>query len=603
MPPTSDVGCYPDATGSIICDLDLSAHAIERFIDPAMDLPEFHDEEGDANATDTNTKASADLTLAYLPDSYVPYSVDDLARRVANFFRFYPPSSTHIRAPSLLEVHSRMNDWQVDVDKVSVQAQAYLTQAIRKFNARQTQHAMDTWFGKDAYYNPADRKELQRILNSVNTMIDNVAYYYDTTCADNVFAFVYPRLGMCSGLLPSPGEKCTLNSEGKFVFYLCPLYMKSDLATQIETLLHEGSHHATAFTTDVCMEEFYPGREKIQYTTVPRSVIGEEKVRGDFVAIPYPEEKRGGTISGYSNTAYGLVWRKNDTHAVIKLSLENDPCRERSAKKAYGQAACADLARLEPSQAMRNADNFCYYISSVVTSKDGLAEIQTYSGYAVGDAVVYAGSAVLGGDADGTLIGQGHQGIVQYPKFQLGQRVEVKSYDAKWELATVTRSVPLMARPDWANSETYPEGFEYSIARPFGEMPLLMVRFSGVGQAVEVSPSLLSRDFAAYTSTTATTTTTTSTGLEPAKKCLSEFMTPPQGKCSSFCTPDNCISKHYLDMCRSCDFCTARFNRLDLDCSWECKESYGPYFNMGANDRCCHFECAGCADCKAVMGF
>jgi len=61
-----------------------------------------------------------------------------------------------------------------------------------------------------------------------------------------------------------------------------PLYFNSNESTQLETQLHEASHHATAFTQDVCMEECYPGRNS--------TVIVQQPVRafqaftaGDFL--------------------------------------------------------------------------------------------------------------------------------------------------------------------------------------------------------------------------------------------------------------------------------------------------------------------------------
>lgn len=96
------------------------------------------------------------------------------------------------------------------------------------------------WFGRDG---PTERKEARRVLNSVSSMLSNVVYRVRSPdCADNTYAFVYPS---------GPDSR---SKDGKFPFYLCPLYFKVDESEQIETLTHEGSHHATAYTDDVCAD-------------------------------------------------------------------------------------------------------------------------------------------------------------------------------------------------------------------------------------------------------------------------------------------------------------------------------------------------------------
>jgi hypothetical protein len=127
-------------------------------------------------------------------------------------------------------------------------------------------------------------------MNSVNDMLGNVEYVYVPfpKCQKNVYAYVYPRAYTCK-----PEEvntrPCTKNNKGQFIFYICDLTLESEESIQIETLTHEGSHHALAFTDDVDFE--------------------------------------GGT--------------------------------------AYGRDTCKRLARQQPGEALKNADNFCYYIQDV----------------------------------------------------------------------------------------------------------------------------------------------------------------------------------------------------------------------------------------------
>ena len=158
------------------------------------------------------------------------------------------------------------------------------------------------------------RKEILRVLNSIDHMISNVvclrcvvgvvvavlmgdAYnpsavrkclryvYPGPKCSPNTYAYVYPQAYKCRAGTQESRPCTTMKGSNKYVFYLCPLYFKRP-SEMVETLVHEGSHHATAFTDDV-----------------------------DF---------DGGT--------------------------------------AYGRSTCQKLARADPALALKNADNFCYYI-------------------------------------------------------------------------------------------------------------------------------------------------------------------------------------------------------------------------------------------------
>ena len=109
--------------------------------------------------------------------------------------------------------------------------------------------------------------------------------YPGPKCKPNTYAYVYPQAYTCKEGKQSSRPCTTMRHSKKYVFYLCPLYFQRP-AEMVETLVHEGSHHATAFTDDVDFE--------------------------------------GGT--------------------------------------AYGRSTCQKLARADPALALKNADNFCYYI-------------------------------------------------------------------------------------------------------------------------------------------------------------------------------------------------------------------------------------------------
>lgn len=136
-------------------------------------------------------------------------------------------------------------------------------------------------------------------MNSVSHMISNVYFVPNgKQCSSNTYAYVYPMAYTC-GKSQTLRDPCTKTTDGKFVFYLCSVYFKLE-NEMIETILHEGSHHATAFTDDV--------------------------------------KFNGGT--------------------------------------AYGRPTCKNLAKYSMSKALKNADNFCYYIQDVAVNVPATSGIE-----------------------------------------------------------------------------------------------------------------------------------------------------------------------------------------------------------------------------------
>eukprot|EP00930_Biecheleria_cincta_P040435 TRINITY_DN27706_c0_g2_i1.p1 TRINITY_DN27706_c0_g2~~TRINITY_DN27706_c0_g2_i1.p1 ORF type:complete len:719 (+),score=89.05 TRINITY_DN27706_c0_g2_i1:289-2157(+) len=227
-------------------------------------------------------------------------------------------------------------DWMVGVQRISQKAIQYINNAIIKFRRRETKDAMRKWFGGAAYSDNNKRKEIQRVLNSVTSMLDNVEYRYDRTCSSTTYAYVYPR-----------GAKSE-NGNRQKVFYLCDLYFKVGEGEQIETLTHEGSHHATAFTDDVCLDEFFGGRAA-QYVTMPISKFNNPQMDDIFTIKDSDAIGRPATVRFMTDT---------------EVTLQIDPVRD-CKHTAYGRKPCADLAIQSPIKALRNADNFCYYVQDV----------------------------------------------------------------------------------------------------------------------------------------------------------------------------------------------------------------------------------------------
>jgi len=153
--------------------------------------------------------------------------------------------------------------WLAEVEKVSVRAQAYVARALQL--APRSHKLMRKWFGRD------DRRTLReamRVLNSLSGMLGNVAYEKGPECSSSTYAYVYPY-----------GPK-SRNRKGEFVFFLCGVYFRSDLGEKIETLTHEGSHHALAYTDDVCGNP-----PKCTYTAYGRSVCQRLAKKAPDLAI------------------------------------------------------------------------------------------------------------------------------------------------------------------------------------------------------------------------------------------------------------------------------------------------------------------------------
>jgi len=288
-PGTSDVSCYTLGEESY-CDLDVRPQTLSSLVPGQRDMPNY----GDRPFLDKVGKNGVAAKRSDMPPE-IEYALWELVERVANLFRIYPsprpePLAEEADAPKGKKVH-KMTARQRKLNKQKEEvAKAYIASVIRAFRAKRTKIQMDKWFGKRAFSDERSRKKVLHVLNSVNHMISNVEYVYPgPDCESDTFAYVFPEADNCRNQRDLQEEDCTKYRK-KFVFYLCPLYFEES-QEMIATLLHEGSHHATAFTDDVTF--------------------------------------RGET--------------------------------------AYGRSTCKDLARKSPGKALKNADNFCYYIYDTAT--------------------------------------------------------------------------------------------------------------------------------------------------------------------------------------------------------------------------------------------
>lgn len=233
--------------------------------------------------------------------------------------------------------------WRTGIQKRAQQAQAAINAAIRYHHQSHAQGLQDKWFGSSSTW----AEELSRVLNSVESMLGNVEYVYDVSkqnndgdvCQKNTFAYVYP----------TSGEGMTKTRAGQYMFYLCDLNFKSALSVQVETLIHEGSHHATSYTNDECMDEFdTPPYTPSEYREIP-------KWAGVTLDASY------NIRTADKGMVVGLVMQIKRNTVVIQVNPPTD-CKS----KAYGRQTCEDLATKGTGlKAIRNADSFCYYVQDI----------------------------------------------------------------------------------------------------------------------------------------------------------------------------------------------------------------------------------------------
>lgn len=359
VPDSSDVGCYMGDDGKSVCDLDLSMFAIQDMMKNKADIPDFPDRDitkpkGDVKEI-TLPELPVEISLLEAADRMVraPANPEEsdldmslvvLATRIAELFRIHPQDEAIMKDGSsdgsaLLETRA---GWRQDVARRNQQAQTYITNALNAFRARRTGRQLDKWFGAGHANNLESRKELLRIMNSVDALLSNVEFVYPgDQCRPNVYGYVYPR---------HPDRSKTKNSRGQFIFYLCDHYMKVDAGEQIETLTHEGSHHAFAFTTDVCVDDLYGKGPAPKFFDQARSAWPRDLEVGDYYNVRSIGEVQ--------------IARITSTQVTMELQTERE-CETRG----YGRSTCEKLARTNPFQAMRNADNFCYYVQDVTDAR------------------------------------------------------------------------------------------------------------------------------------------------------------------------------------------------------------------------------------------
>jgi len=216
----------------------------------------------------------------------------------------------------------------------------------------------------------------------------------------------------------------------KFEMILCPLYFKSKPKVQLETLVHEGSHHKDGLLDDVCLDSIESHgrhqRETKEFIVISQNLVKKfaksKKVHPDlqfdidltevsdywFVDpvtlevledddeddedeyiheddddydedYDYDEDEADDDFEEVPAVVHRIVdvkigGKMRKDMALVQLDPADD-CDD----KAYGRKECAALAKSSPVKALRNADNFCYFIidaSSGSKASLAVAEIE-----------------------------------------------------------------------------------------------------------------------------------------------------------------------------------------------------------------------------------
>jgi len=218
------------------------------------------------------------------------HTLRTLVERVANVFHIYPVPGLEKPFLNTGLGPDKVHDTAclTSVSRVSQKAKVWVSSVISKVQRQETRPHMHTWFGATA---AATRKEVLRVLNSIEAVMTNFRYVFlpphPDACDDTTYAFVMADgLVRCNEATLRTAE-CRTDSAGRKVVYLCNLYCQSSEKVQVETLTHESSHHLPADTDDV------------------------------------PPEP-------------------------------------------YGREDCLNMARDRPQAAIRNADNYCFYVMDVI---------------------------------------------------------------------------------------------------------------------------------------------------------------------------------------------------------------------------------------------
>jgi len=316
LPSKSDVGCYDSGGSKIVCDIDLSPDKIKKLVTESnLDVYKPFPMPVATKDNNQNSESLEKSAVAFQDD------IGDVVVRLAQLFRIFPV--TIRESDGALEDAEKL----VIAKKALVLSKGYVMNAVRKHKLKDSMAAAEKWFGKDAVSDPDLWGRLQEVVGAIAAMMDNIKFKFPQ-CQPNVFGYVSPG-----------GPDAKDPQTGEFVMFLCPLFFeKKD--EQIETIIHEISHHAVSFENDACMNP------KGVYTTKDLSSVPKEVRIGEFTKI---EDKSYEVMLFAGQKAY------------LREGEEGVECTD----KAYGRESCAKLAQEDTIKALSNADNVCFYVQDV----------------------------------------------------------------------------------------------------------------------------------------------------------------------------------------------------------------------------------------------
>jgi hypothetical protein len=163
----------------------------------------------------------------------------EIQKAVAEFFGISPLLEviTHTEpAPPGRKLAAAVSVQEITTDIVEVRS--HVAKAIERLNVHDEhdQKVFQRWFGID---NAERIAEVKRVLNGVASRIDtaNIAWELRSECpSDLIYAFTY-----------NP-EK--LDSYGRAMIFVCPLYAGQDKLIKLETIFHEITHLTDMSTAD-----------------------------------------------------------------------------------------------------------------------------------------------------------------------------------------------------------------------------------------------------------------------------------------------------------------------------------------------------------------
>jgi hypothetical protein len=247
-------------------------------------------------------------------------------------------------------------DWQSEVQDVARAAKEQVDIAISKLNQAEVEEFLSRWFGAGSVEDSDVRQEIHRVLSSISNVLDKAVFVYPgPECLRGMsgattYAYVYPRR--------PKGE--SVNEQGRPIMYLCAMFMKSSRTNQIMTLVHEASHHSAAFTWDVCLDEIREKKKSTTYVVHPRDRF-PDITPGMLLDNDMWKKKTGKRYAFHFAMA---MLTKESTMIFEESPTSADHC----GRIANGVKPALYVAEFDTIKAIRNADNYNFFVQEVVSS-------------------------------------------------------------------------------------------------------------------------------------------------------------------------------------------------------------------------------------------